>query len=149
MAHPSERTRAQIAAESVGPVDPVEEGEHVHEPFLFGWDVNKKGQIVEIWRCLSDFQVSERVPNPNLDADHPDHAPELAGQGPELTAGRTVYPGDPDHPYGQPCGVVVEVVHDPKIWENQRAAKAGSQQALYHMNAPDQLQASKKRKDRA
>lgn len=149
--HASERNRAQTAQASAAPVEPFHEEDHVHEPFLFGWDTNAKGEAVEIWRCLSDFQVSERVANPNHDPEHEHHVPELAGQGPELVSGRTIYPGDIDHPYGQPCGVIIEVVHDPAVWSNERAAKAGSQQALYHLNAPDQLKpAGKKRKlDRA
>lgn len=121
--HPGELTRSQMATASLPAAETVEEdGEHVHEPFLFGWKVNESGQQVEIWRCLADFQVSEQVPNPNLDEDHPDHSPELAGQGPETVAGRTIYPGDPDHPYGKPCGWIEERVHDPELFDNAQSS---------------------------
>lgn len=141
--HPGERTREQVAVASLPePVEREADGEHVHEPFLFGWDTNAKGEMVEIWRCLSDFQVSETVPNPNLDPDHPDHAKEFSGEGPDEVAGRTIYPGDPDHPYGQPCGLIVEVVHDPELWTNDKT-KGKTQQQLYRANAPDQFKEKK------
>lgn len=94
--------------------------DHKHEPFLFQYRQTSDGRDMEVWRCQADFPVSDVV----TDED-----------GNEVP-GRTLYPGDPSHPHGEPCGWQAEREYDPKRWTAERGEKYGTQRALFRANAP-------------
>jgi len=135
-----------------GDRESVEKGPHEHTPYLADWEYSDDGQeMYEVWRCRSEQAVSETTENPDHDkgsalakaiksVDGVDYDEVV----PPVLPGRTIWPGEPDHPHGEVCGAEARVLHDAdRDAEFTAASKSSKTQAEWYDTLAPKLKDAK------